>query len=129
MPEVESVDLPPQVDNLPIVTASSEDNASTSENNTATSENNATIIDHNSAAEVLIQNVVGFIDSIRKTGKGQYLENVLKIVRENGWSDLQTNEAIEIAIKAGKIKQVTSNNKVSYRITKGVSIADGVENV
>ena len=73
--------------------------------------------------------LVGVIDSLRKSGKGQYYELLKPICQDDfTWSEIEISEVIENAIQAGKIREVVSNEKVAYRIIKDTTIRDPVEN-
>ena len=61
--------------------------------------------------------VVKAIDLVRKKNKGQYLDNIAEIcAADYKWSSEETIQALKLATAQNLIKEVSYNDKISYRI-------------
>ena len=76
--------------------------------------------------------IIEIIDIVRKSGKGQYLENIERIPFEKmNWYSSKTFTELETAVEYEKVKMATTRGKISYRIisTRNLTIRDATEDV
>ena len=66
-----------------------------------------------------VNKIVEALETLKKKKVGQYYENVVDLCAdEYGWTETETNTAIEAAKEQSVIKEVTSSNhKKAYRVT------------
>ena len=67
-----------------------------------------------------VNKIVEALEILKKKKVGQYYENVIDLCAdEYGWTETETNTAIEAAKEQSVIKEVTSSNnhKKAYRVT------------
>ena len=81
----------------------------------------------------LISSITNAIKAIGKRYDGQYLDNILRECSDRFGLDRQgVMTALDAAIQHSIVKEVTVNNKISYRIittAKKVCIRDNVESI